>query len=80
MEAVFAYLLVGSVIFMLITFAFTGFAWVASAIVLILSALVSPFVLVARLFIADKTANDTEKQAIMAYHQAKYGTIEKIRK
>lgn len=77
METVFSYLLVGSVIFMLITFALTGFAWVASAIVLILSALASPFILVARLFITDKTANDTEKQAIVAYHQAKYGIIEK---
>lgn len=37
MALIFAYLLVGSVIFMLITFAFAGFAWVASGFIFILS-------------------------------------------
>lgn len=81
MALIFAYLLVGSLIFMLITFAFAGFAWVASGFIFILLLLVSPFVLISRLYNAKEVkAPQASKQAIVAYHKMAYGVMDKSNK
>ncbi|MEG9499906.1 hypothetical protein [Mannheimia indoligenes] len=77
METVFAYCLVGIVIFMLLIPALTGIAWVASAFMLIFSALIAPFAFVIQLFGNTKDKDESKKKALVAYHQSKYGIIEK---
>ncbi|HGO5823416.1 TPA: hypothetical protein ACK3JW_001084 [Mannheimia haemolytica] len=79
METVFAYCLVGIVIFMLLIPALTGIAWLASAFMLIFSALIAPVAFVIQLFsnTKDKDEDESKKKALVAYHQSKYGIIEK---
>ncbi|EXI61673.1 hypothetical protein MHD_05435 [Mannheimia granulomatis] len=77
METVFAYCLVGVVIFMLLIPALTGIAWVASVFILIFSVLITPFVFIIQLFGNVKDKDESNKKALIAYHQCKYGIIEK---
>ncbi|QLB18841.1 hypothetical protein [Mannheimia granulomatis] len=80
MEAIFAYLLVGSFICMLITFALAGLAWGLSAITFIFLLIVAPFMLLAYLFTNKRDNQEPQKKAIIAYHQMKYGIMENSRK
>ncbi|QLB14907.1 hypothetical protein A6B39_05275 [Mannheimia granulomatis] len=78
METVFAYCLVGIVIFMLLIPALTGIAWLASAFMLIFSALIAPVAFIIQSFgNAKKDKDESKKKALVAYHQSKYGIIEK---
>lgn len=78
MTLIFAYLLVGSVILMLITFAFAGFAWVDSGFIFIFLLLVFPFVLLSHLCSPKEVKTpQSSKQAIVAYHKMVYGIREK---
>ncbi|WHP46632.1 hypothetical protein QMO40_08340 [Mannheimia bovis] len=80
METVFAYCVVGIVILMLLIPALTGIAWFASVFILIFSVLITPFAFIIQLFGNVKDKNESEKKALVAYHQSKYGIIEKSRK
>lgn len=80
METLFAYGLVGSFIFLCIILAFAGLSWFVSAISLLFLTLISPFILLANLFGSKNAESKSQKQAVVSYHQIKYGIIENSRK